>query len=199
MGQGRTMMHRFMLCVFACLLPLQALSPQALAQSAEEQLLAALGVFRPTMSMGEVWLTHPKLTEYLAGRWLLAADALFAGGAKAIAPDKLKLACEKSGVDVSVSRYSITFTKVYKRKDGSMATMETVYADHGGNVYGFMTPPEQYLDRLGLADITEEKYLPGKYNVLRNASGIAHLFRSSKDVLVILPIADRAQFAMRCP
>ncbi len=171
----------------------------AMAQSADEQLVKAMAVFRPMVNLADVWRSHETLTAGLAGRWLIAADAMLAGGASRIAPDLLKRSCERSGSDLTVSRYSITFTKTYKRKDGGTAVMETVYADHGGNVYGFMTDPEQYLGRLYIADQTEEKFQNGKYLALKNASGQAHVFRPSADVLVIVPDGQIAQFALRCP
>jgi hypothetical protein len=171
----------------------------AMAQSADEQLVKAMAVFRPMANLADVWRSHETVTAGLAGRWLIAADAMLAGGASRIAPDLLKRGCARSGSDLTVSRYSITFSKAYKRRDGSSAVMETVYADHGGNVYGFMTDPEHYLDRLGMKDVVEEKHLNGKYMALRNASGQAHLFRPSPDILVIVPDGQIAQFAMRCP
>ena len=187
-------MWRISLGLFICLY-----SGTALAQPADEQLLNALIVFRPMKDLSDVWHTHAKLTDGLSGKWLLSADALLAGKSGKIAPEALKLACEKSGVEISVSRYQFRLTKIYKRKDGGTTVMETVYADHGGNVYGFMTDPEQYLGRLYIADQTEEKFQNGKYLALKNASGQAHVFRSSPDVLVIVPDGQIAQFALRCP
>ncbi len=187
-------MWRFSLGLFVCLA-----SGTALAQSPDEQLVNAVGIFRPMKNLSDVWHTHEKLTAGLSGRWLLSADSLVAGKDGKIAPEALKRACEKSGTEISISRYQFRMTKIYKRKDGGTAVMETVYADHGGNVYGFMTDPEQYLGRLGIADQTEEKFQNGKYLALRNASGQAHVFRPSPDVLVIVPDGQIAQFAIRCP
>ena len=186
-------MWRFSIGLYACLF-----SGMALAQTADQQMLNAMRVFRPMQNMNDVWSSHMALTEGLSGKWLLSADALLSGNDGKIPADKLKRACENVSVEVTVSRYQFQIAKNYKRKDGGSAVMQTVYSDHGGNVYGFMTDPEQYLERLGMENVTGEKILNSKYLALKNASGQAHVFRPSPDVLVIVPDGAIAQFALRC-
>ena len=61
-------MWRFSIGLYACLF-----SGMALAQTADEQMLNAMRVFRPMQNMNDVWSNHVTLTEGLSGKWLLSA------------------------------------------------------------------------------------------------------------------------------
>ncbi len=183
---------------FLCLgLSLVLFSTPSLAQVAVEQLTQAMQIFRPIPDLADPLQTHQKMTELLEGRWIVGPDSLLSGNSKPT-EEFMKRACERSGAELTVSRYQFKLSKTYKRKDGSMAVKETVYSDQGGNIYNFKTDPEQYLDYLGILDAQEAKYITLKYHSLRGIAGRARVLRPSPDVLVFLPDGEKVQFAMRC-
>jgi hypothetical protein len=194
--KGCNMLRLLTLLVFASLHSVKPVLSQTVLP--EDQLLATMGTFLPNPNRGDVWQTHALLTNGLTGRWIMSADVLLTGGAQKLPADVIARACERSGADVSVTEFTIVVSRLFKRKDKSQGILKTVYADHGSGVYGFMADPENYLDAYGMANVTELKFLRTKYNLLRNASGIAQIYRPSKDVLVIVPLAAQAQLAMRC-
>ncbi len=89
--------------------------------------------------------------------------------------------------------------QTYKSKDrGDKAVLETVFTDRGMGVYGFQQIRKQPLTGSGLlkpADAAAAaRMVPMRLNMLREASGIVHIFRPSPDVLVVLPIAGTPKY-----
>jgi hypothetical protein len=163
-----------------------------------EQLKAAMAIFLPTgPDLNSMWKTHQLITANLTGRWHVGSEVLLGDGTD-LAPDLLSKACEKLGTVVTVTPYEIKLRRSFRRTGKDDGVVETIYSDLGGGNYVQYTDPEAYLDRLGLADVTDESRNQAKYMSLRFHAGMVSIYRPSADVLVIAPIAGRPSIMLRC-
>jgi hypothetical protein len=172
---------------FACPAKAQSVSPEAQLRTAQEIFLSPIG-------RNEID-AHAILTKDLTGRWLMSANSLISDKMSA---DEIKNACDKVGAEITVSTYTINVSQSSKRKDGSLHTYKTVYADRGLGAYGYMADPEELLSYLGVEKLLARSPKSRVNNILRDANGIAQLYRPSPDILVIIPLASPAKLAMRC-
>lgn len=176
-----------------------ALTNPVFAQTADEQVETAMHIFRPELELSKSWKYHAMLTDGLAGRWFEGIDNLMDATTRKIAPDILAKGCASLGVDISVSDYQFKISKTFKRADASAAVMDKIFTDHGAGNYAFYTDPQNYLERIGIADAKDEAHAEKAHNALRFSSGLANVYRPSKDVLVVISIAGVPEFLLRCP
>lgn len=176
-----------------------ALANPVYAQTADEQVEAAMRIFRPTLDWGKSWKYHAMLTDGLAGRWFDGIENLVDVKSGKIAPDLFTNGCATLGVDISVSYYQFKISRAFKRADGSTAVLEKIFTDQGAGNYAFYIDPQSYLERIGFADPKDEAHAEKAHNALRFSSGLTNVYRPSKYILVVISIAGVPEFLLRCP
>ena len=171
----------------------------AQAATREEQLNAALAIFRNYGPSGEFSRAHEQFALGLAGNWVAAAEAFLDPQSKTLNTEHLAKACATIQNEITADEFSFTISRSFKLADGSDARTATVYNTRGGNEYGFSSDPARYLQRLGIEDLKDEKKRQRAYGTLLWASGVAQAFRPSPDVLVITRNLGLPVFYLRCP
>jgi hypothetical protein len=169
------------------------------AQSLDEQFQSAMAIFRPTGGAPEdIETLHETITRDLGGKWFGGMTALMPRPGGPIEPAIFRKACDNLGQTINVTPFQILFAMPIRRKDVVIPKMViTTFTENGGGLYSFQVDPERFLERVGMDD--PERLKGRRAIVLRGVAGLAHLYRVSKDILVIHKLGDRPEIFARCP